>query len=65
MADDVILNKAASIERCIKRAQEEYTKAGPDFATDYSRQFEKNGRLPQYSCARLSGPAATYCGKYH
>lgn len=38
MADDVILNKAASIERCIKRAQEEYTKAGPDFATDYSRQ---------------------------
>lgn len=38
MADDVILNKAASIERCIKRVQEEYTKAGADFATDYSRQ---------------------------
>jgi uncharacterized protein YutE (UPF0331/DUF86 family) len=38
MADDVILNKAASIERCIKRVREEYTKAGSNFANDYSRQ---------------------------
>lgn len=38
MVDDVLLNKAATIERCIKRVREEYTKAGANFATDYSRQ---------------------------
>ncbi len=38
MVDDVLINKAATIERCIKRVREEYTKAGADFATDYSRQ---------------------------
>jgi uncharacterized protein YutE (UPF0331/DUF86 family) len=38
MANDILINKAASIERCIKRVREEYTKAGTDFATDYSRQ---------------------------
>lgn len=38
MVNDVLINKAASIERCIKRVHEEYAKAGADFATDYSRQ---------------------------
>ena len=38
MVDDILINKAASIERCINRVREEYTKAGTNFATDYSRQ---------------------------
>lgn len=33
MADDVILNKAATIERCVRRAKEEYAAAGQQFAT--------------------------------
>jgi uncharacterized protein YutE (UPF0331/DUF86 family) len=38
MADDVLLNKAATIERCVARAREEYAAAGADFATNFSRQ---------------------------
>lgn len=38
MVNDVLINKAASIERCIKRVREEYAKAGSQFASDYSRQ---------------------------
>jgi uncharacterized protein YutE (UPF0331/DUF86 family) len=38
MADDVVLNKAATIERCVARAREEYAAAGADFASDFSRQ---------------------------
>lgn len=38
MADDVLLNKAASIERCVRRAREEYDKAPDTFATDFTRQ---------------------------
>jgi uncharacterized protein YutE (UPF0331/DUF86 family) len=38
MVNDILINKAASIERCIKRVREEHTKAGANFATDYSRQ---------------------------
>jgi uncharacterized protein YutE (UPF0331/DUF86 family) len=38
MVDDVLLNKAATIERCITRVREEYTKAGDEFANDFSRQ---------------------------
>ncbi|MDX2236463.1 MAG: DUF86 domain-containing protein [Hyphomonadaceae bacterium] len=37
MADDVILAKAAIIERCIVRAREERA-ASADFAADYTRQ---------------------------
>ncbi|MCE3253577.1 MAG: toxin-antitoxin antitoxin component [Cellvibrio sp.] len=36
--DDVLINKATTIERCISRVREEYAKAGTNFATDYSRQ---------------------------
>jgi uncharacterized protein YutE (UPF0331/DUF86 family) len=38
MVDDVLLNKAATIERCVARVREEYTKAGDEFANDFSRQ---------------------------
>lgn len=38
MADDVLLNKAATIERCVARAREEYDKAPATFATDFTRQ---------------------------
>lgn len=38
MADDVLLNKAATIERCVARVKEEYA-ADPDtFATNFSHQ---------------------------
>jgi uncharacterized protein YutE (UPF0331/DUF86 family) len=38
MADDVLLNKAATIERCVRRAREEYAADPATFAQNYSRQ---------------------------
>jgi uncharacterized protein YutE (UPF0331/DUF86 family) len=38
MADDVLINKAAAIERCVRRAREEYEKDPASFATDFTRQ---------------------------
>lgn len=38
MADDVLLNKAAVIERCVARAREEYDRDPASFATDFTRQ---------------------------
>lgn len=38
MVDDVLLNKAATVERCVARASEEYHKDPATFATDYTRQ---------------------------
>ncbi len=38
MADDVLLNKAASIERCVRRAREEYEREPSTFGTDFTRQ---------------------------
>ena len=38
MADDVILNKAATIERCVARAREEYLKNPATFGADHTRQ---------------------------
>jgi uncharacterized protein YutE (UPF0331/DUF86 family) len=38
MADDVILNKAATIERCVARAREEYTRDPDGFPLDVTRQ---------------------------
>lgn len=38
MADDVLINKAASIERGVARAREEYQRDPVTFATDYTRQ---------------------------
>lgn len=38
MADDVLLNKAASIERCVARAREEYSVDPKGFATNFTRQ---------------------------
>lgn len=38
MADDVVLNKAAVIERCLNRIAEEYKGGDTDLASDYTRQ---------------------------
>jgi uncharacterized protein YutE (UPF0331/DUF86 family) len=38
MADDVLINKAALIERCVARAREEYARDPTTFATDFTRQ---------------------------
>lgn len=38
MAADVLLNKAATIERCTARAREEYAKDPATFAADFTRQ---------------------------
>lgn len=38
MPNDVIASKAASIERAVSRAKEEYAAAGSQFATDLTRQ---------------------------
>lgn len=38
MPDDVILNKAAIIERCLERAREEYEGHEQDFGTNLTRQ---------------------------
>lgn len=38
MADDVLLNKAATIERCVRRARDEYAHDPTTFSTDYTRQ---------------------------
>lgn len=38
MADDVLVNKAATIERCVARAREEYAANPAGFGTDFTRQ---------------------------
>jgi len=38
MVDDVLLNKAASIERCLERIAEEYTGHESEFSSDYTKQ---------------------------
>ena len=38
MADDVPINKAATIDRCVKRAREEYARDPATFALDFTRQ---------------------------
>ena len=38
MVSDVIVSKAATIERCVKRAREEYDKGHDTFASDNTRQ---------------------------
>ncbi len=38
MVDDVLLNKAATIERCVARVREEYEKGPETFALDVTRQ---------------------------
>jgi uncharacterized protein YutE (UPF0331/DUF86 family) len=38
MADDVLINKAATIERCVRRAREEFDADPATFATDFTRQ---------------------------
>lgn len=38
MADDVLLNKAATIERCVARVREEYAADTDAFASNFTRQ---------------------------
>ncbi|MBF0401235.1 MAG: DUF86 domain-containing protein [Magnetococcales bacterium] len=38
MVDDVLINKAATIERAVRRAREEYDKEPATFAGDHTRQ---------------------------
>lgn len=38
MVDDVLINKAATIERCVARARQEYAANPRGFAEDYTRQ---------------------------
>lgn len=38
MIDDVLINKAATIERCVQRAREEYDRAPDTFTSDITRQ---------------------------
>lgn len=38
MADSVILNKVASIERCVQRVKEDYLGYEEDFGTNFMRQ---------------------------
>lgn len=38
MADDVLINKAATIERCVARAREEYFSDPTTFASNFTRQ---------------------------
>ncbi|HCH24586.1 MAG TPA: toxin-antitoxin antitoxin component [Oceanospirillaceae bacterium] len=38
MANDVIINKAATIEKCVARARQEYNKGAASFADDFTRQ---------------------------
>lgn len=38
MQDDVLINKAATVERCVARAREEYEREPATFATDLTRQ---------------------------
>ena len=38
MVDDVLINKAASIERCVMRAREEYLADPASFADNHTRQ---------------------------
>jgi uncharacterized protein YutE (UPF0331/DUF86 family) len=38
MVDDVLINKSATIERCVARAREEYDRGPATFGTDFTRQ---------------------------
>lgn len=38
--DNVLVNKAATIERCIRRIETEYTAAGEAFETDFSQHLQ-------------------------
>lgn len=38
MADDVLLNKASTVERCVTRVRQEYEKGPATFGADFTRQ---------------------------
>ncbi len=43
MPDDVLIHKAATVERCVARAREEYAFDLATFATDFTRVVLKRG----------------------
>lgn len=45
MHDDVLLNKAATVERCVARAREEYATDPPTFLTNYTRHLAFTQRV--------------------
>jgi predicted nucleotidyltransferase len=47
MADDVLINKSATVERCVARAREEYARDPASFATDFTRQEAAILNVPQ------------------
>ena len=55
MADDVLINKAASIERCVARAREEYQADPAGFADNHTRHLDE---FLSYSAALLKKDAA-------
>ena len=38
MADDVLMNKASTVERCVARVRQEYDKGPATFGADFTRQ---------------------------
>ena len=42
MRDDILLNKAATIERCVMRAREEYYAGPSTFKANFTRQDAKD-----------------------
>ena len=43
MPDDVLIHKAATVERCVARAREEYAFDPATFATDFTQVVLKRG----------------------
>ena len=43
MPDDVLIHKAATVERCVARAREEYAYDPATFATDFTQVVLKRG----------------------
>ena len=58
-SDDVIINKAATIERCVARAREEYAKNSATFAADHTRQDDAILNI-QRACEAALDMGATF-----
>ena len=47
MPDDILFNKATTIERCVARAREEYDRGPATFATDCTLDVQNGRVLPR------------------
>jgi hypothetical protein len=61
MADDVILNKAASIERCVHRIEEEHAGIEQNLVGNQTA----DGWLPQRGHSRICPPKSGYSSNHH